>query len=1317
MDPSITYITFGDKKLDSIHPDNLERTFGLTIHNDKNEVLTFPEIEPSVCSCYQITDSTLDISSFCVIDGLAASIVKCVICRNDMSTKCIECEDNKNESCQCIRSHACDHEFHYHCIKRWLKTRNVCPLCFKDWAYEAMDNAASNILTVRFKDQNLEFGLNTSLDQICQKLKISSDKYKLCQNKKFVENSTYTASTYSLCTKDMHDTHCLELKLENTLNDTFKKIYCKISTKLKQFKKDVAESLNIMEDKIDLVVNKIRLVPEFDELNLFNINLSNESIINVIPRKVTCSIYLEENFVVLYARSSFQTEASNPIRKMVGGAVSWYPHAYYPNVTDSGISRLLSSLYVLVSTVDKNEDKIKQIVDKMKAYLIMYKMQAISLNSLMLLLRQDHNKFTDVHRTILVATFYEMIRNMKIMSGCADNRILEESNVLCDLLTNTLEPQMVNWTYSKKSVGYQKSFQVYSPIVLPNMNPPILTLDENFHSSVYISRGKDLERSITLYSPITDTEHGINPAILGEKISQKEDLLTDDRIYDECIMVCVDTSNSMGNCADFEEDKQSQKESKAHRKNTHLKIWTEASVVKLDIEQLEHMSLAESRSLRNAVSWFITHPNAPQFRSKHSSIKEIVCTEQYSNNAPIAQTISENRHLFWKLLTDIEITISGIKYNTRFDSGAKAEAYTNVPLKYLCPITHELMQQPVILDDGHTYELEAIKAHLRQKKTSPMNNIKVVGDIIPNYSIKSMIEQWKIKHCKKSDDISSNSNQEQSNKSSFNRLKIIQDHGDIINFSYTDETNIYDLAYFLYNQYEMDTSKCKLKTTSGFNPFMNTTQHVSQLGESVMLSRCENVSEIKIVCGSREIFGNSLRITVPTSFNIVNIIYMQSFMKYDRCWGYHNVEDTGDNMCEAIYISPIEKLPEKIHIFKYQHNESKFARHRQAYLTRLDVVKKLFDAFIDRSIAYGSNTCIGLMSFNNKSELVGNITPYYEGFRGKINSLVQNGSTALYDCLLNASQNLVSWKEADAKRKDTKLRIICLSDGADDNSMSSFSTTSTTVKIELLAKNNNIIIDAILIGSEYDNQLISLANRTGGYVFNPVTIKSAYDLMELETLISSIDRAGALPYRQITQDAPFMIKPHEQLNAIAVPIEKFNCSDINININIKSGSDPIQKELIHCLKNLHPDIDIYINDNNLYFWKVIVSGPSSTVYEGGCWAIYLKFSNEYPLVPPHVRMVTPIKHCNINNYGRICHSILDRNYVPSTRISTILECIYGLFLNPDTSDPLDTNLALQFYQADGQYEANIMIHTKTHANIDRNKWRQMLTTGCNSGWY
>jgi RING-box protein 1 len=57
----------------------------------------------------------------------------CPICRNNLDDKCIECE-NKNNDLKCISIIGdCYHGIHEHCLNRWTKVRNVCPLDNKEW--------------------------------------------------------------------------------------------------------------------------------------------------------------------------------------------------------------------------------------------------------------------------------------------------------------------------------------------------------------------------------------------------------------------------------------------------------------------------------------------------------------------------------------------------------------------------------------------------------------------------------------------------------------------------------------------------------------------------------------------------------------------------------------------------------------------------------------------------------------------------------------------------------------------------------------------------------------------------------------------------------------------------------------------------------------------------------------------------------------------------------------------------------------------------------------------------------------------------------
>jgi hypothetical protein len=60
----------------------------------------------------------------------------------------------------------------------------------------------------------------------------------------------------------------------------------------------------------------------------------------------------------------------------------------------------------------------------------------------------------------------------------------------------------------------------------------------------------------------------------------------------------------------------------------------------------------------------------------------------------------------------------------------------------------------------------------------------------------------------------------------------------------------------------------------------------------------------------------------------------------------------------------------------------------------------------------------------------------------------------------------------------------------------------------------------------------------------------------------------------------------------------------------------------------------------------------------------------------------------------------------------VLQCVYGLMLNPDIEDPLDTNLAFSFFAATGGYEAEIIQHVQHHAKErNRESWREELIGG------
>ena len=105
--------------------------------------------------------------------------------------------------------------------------------------------------------------------------------------------------------------------------------------------------------------------------------------------------------------------------------------------------------------------------------------------------------------------------------------------------------------------------------------------------------------------------------------------------------------------------------------------------------------------------------------------------------------------------------------------GKQKQANGEPPEEFLCPITQELMRDPVVASDGHTYEKyvravrqprvrvaaradcvvracvdcrSAIEEWIQKKAISPMTNGPLEGKLYPNFSLKSRISEWKEQH-------------------------------------------------------------------------------------------------------------------------------------------------------------------------------------------------------------------------------------------------------------------------------------------------------------------------------------------------------------------------------------------------------------------------------------------------------------------------------------------------------------------------------------------------------------------------------------------
>ncbi|CAF1169032.1 unnamed protein product [Didymodactylos carnosus] len=77
----------------------------------------------------------------------------------------------------------------------------------------------------------------------------------------------------------------------------------------------------------------------------------------------------------------------------------------------------------------------------------------------------------------------------------------------------------------------------------------------------------------------------------------------------------------------------------------------------------------------------------------------------------------------------------------------------------ICPITFEVFRDPVVAEDGHTYERQAITDWIKKDGTSPITRQKLTIDTLrPNYTVKKIVEEIENNQQQKSHKVSSAQN-------------------------------------------------------------------------------------------------------------------------------------------------------------------------------------------------------------------------------------------------------------------------------------------------------------------------------------------------------------------------------------------------------------------------------------------------------------------------------------------------------------------------------------------------------------------------------
>lgn len=911
------------------------------------------------------------------------------------------------------------------------------------------------------------------------------------------------------------------------------------------------------------------------------------------------------------------------------------------------------------------------------------------------------------------------------------------------------------WKNIVADVKNEKIFTIVKADSLNKAKSHSLTLDETGNVVVFTGRGKSQQCDIKLFCPLAGEEIYVSPKNLDEKIkllpsdiiNQASELIGDNVKPEELVMICFDTSSSMGEKTGFlneNDDTENLVKMVRETKDEDKFKWDVISDENDEsiMSSREKLSKHLNFELIKKILW-----RMPPSRTKETFVSLFIY-EYYCGDQKLAETIMANAKYFYdwmiaqkKMLKAASIFSNGIVFNEE---------------KPACPVTGKETRDPRKTDHGNVYDREMISSWLRYKDTDPITGIELESKKLTkveckieqvqlidennkkpidedskeqkelqliNIFIKTLLGTTHTVECQETDTINSLVDK-LSIKANIGRDRIrlifagkmIQGNSTLKSENIRDQTVLHMVLRDISEKDETQKSKYKmflLKIKTSYDThlmefFVNSSMRVSSLKLHILNTMIANHSY----------YGNYDEV-LPYNFRLA----------YGR-------EDIGDGWISrsllredgCLYQLPLEckndnKYNESVvYIENWNHKKEPV----NTELTRLTTVKQLFHAFINRSQAYDFPVQLGLITFSSEVKYVCPLTALYDEFRDHIDDVEGRGDTKLYDALNLAQEKLIDAKKVwKNKGQDVKLRILVLSDGNDTKS------SENEFKIAKLLASNNIVCDSIIIGSDINDDLRAISKVTNGYSFHPYKLQDALKLNELEVMLFSDQRPKTKPTDNsiITQFSFNKYKssyryPFDKCDDENQPIHK--CQEKKIvrksctipvvehdefeNAKINNRSKRIMREMKHLILENHPAMDVYMSDNDLNEWKIIIEGPDSTPYKGGTWLITCTFPNGYPLFPPEIRFNTEIKHCNINSYGRVCHSILDKNYTEDISIKTIFNCIYGLLLNPDVEDPLDSVLALSFFQANGDYEANIMKWVEKFAKKTRKEWKDFLVS-------
>ena len=99
--------------------------------------------------------------------------------------------------------------------------------------------------------------------------------------------------------------------------------------------------------------------------------------------------------------------------------------------------------------------------------------------------------------------------------------------------------------------------------------------------------------------------------------------------------------------------------------------------------------------------------------------------------------------------------------------------------------------------------------------------------------------------------------------------------------------------------------------------------------------------------------------------------------------------------------------------------------------------------------------------------------------------------------------------------------------------------------------------------------------------------------------------------------------------------------------------------------------------------------PSENYWRGGTFTFTFKVPDSYPHEPPKVLCDQKVYHPNLDTQGNICLNVLREDWSPVQTVTSVIFGLLFLFIDPNASDPLNSEAAKDLMQSTANFKANV----------------------------